>query len=397
MTINPINYSFTANNLLLPKKRSIYFAANQTASKQIQGDVSLNTKADLKINKFKESGDLYNWAKFLNSKQFPHKQGNEERSRYIEDYFNFLQGQAKEKLGATISIKIFLTKKNNYFSCVNPEEFNSIYETIAKYKTLSELSKNKTEKGILGELIYPKNILITEIDSKGTIDRFGEIELHLDHLSYSLEHEIGHLKDINKNDFEQTYSYLDVLKPEEKNIYKQFGDIYSKSYYKFCNSTPNLLRNSFHFPDYNTTSKTLINLKSNFKNLKKLLPQLDETLFNKDLINKVEKIVDKLTKFHLNVLTQISSDVHHSGTPIETKAQAWAKRASGRSVRPDYLLPISEELEAQLAKLGMPEPETYTILPKKYLVKQSKKLWQDINHINFGEELIKSLKKIGRI
>ena len=115
------------------------------------------------------------------------------------------------------------------------------------------------------------------------------------------------------------------------------------------------------------------------------------------LINKVEKIVGKLTKFHLNVLTQISSDVHHSSTPMETKAQAFAKRASGTPVRPAYLLPITEILEAQLAKLGMPEPETYTILPKNYLIKQAKKLGQDISHINFGEKLIKSLKKTGRI
>jgi len=38
------------------------------------------------------------------------------------------------------------------------------------------------------------------------------------------------------------------------------------------------------------------------------------------------------------------------------------------------LLPITEKLEAQLAKLSMPEPATYNILPKDYLVEKAKKL-----------------------
>lgn len=251
MNINSINYSYTANAQTKPKNRSI------ASVKPVSSCSISQVEACEQIKEFKEKGDLEGYAKFLNSKQFPLQRKTISRGRYIADYFRFLQQQAKEKLGSQISLKITKKDKNYsyYFADKDPQSFFYVYDTIAKYKTLDEITIKDSEISdfLKPEPVYPRNVLIRNLsDAAGDNDDSGKIRLErdlfkkeklgFDDIDTTFEHEIGHLKDNAKNGFEQDYSYLDILEPNEKKLYQEFDETFTQKIQKFIKKFPNKKR-----------------------------------------------------------------------------------------------------------------------------------------------------------
>jgi len=400
MNINSINFVNKVKNWFIPSNTNSIKAEQRVEQKD---STFFSTEIDARIKEFKEKCDLEGYAKFLNSKKFPDP---EIRARYVADYFDFLQGQAKEKLGSKIFLitEETINGENKNFSKKNPEAFYSLYDTISKYKQLDELSLQNSKKTVADSKSgYPQQVILLKL--KGKNGDFSQTSSRTIRLSEKLfnqcpigstfEHEIGHLKDCNQNGSHQAYSYLDILEPEEKNLYLKFEKNFRGNYEKIKEELPDFVKrvtniNMFTFPGgYDNKNRTLVSIERARLNL--FLNKKWSERFTPELFEKIDKILKKLGDFSSSIASQIDEDPYYRSTPKETKAQAWAVRASGKPVRQDYLLPITEELEEQLAKLGMPKPATYTILPKNYLAERARNLGIDISHIKFGEALVKRL------
>ena len=325
----------------------------------------------LKEEAFKK-GELsaFEYAKFINFTNG----GSLNDSRVISEFFDTLCKRAKEVLGTEISLSFSsFYEKLKFMQTVNPVDLVRMYDTIAHHKAIAELKGSEGTNSVSGN--YPRRIAISdklENDYIGNCYHTGDITLHYEHLAdHTFEHEIGHLDDHFKNGVSQHYSFLDILTDKEKSTYEEFERTFREQYRfwaKHHADIKGLSENSFHFPNtYDNKNRTLVKLRSAFDIFASVNhASAGSCTISEVLLCRVRPIIDKLVKFNDDIINQISSGAYHRSVPKEVKAEAFAIRAEGNPVKPDYLLPITEELEAQLAKLGMPTPKTYTILPKDY-------------------------------
>lgn len=391
------------------------------------------------IQTCRQKRDLVRYAKILNE-QFASNEQDFNRGKYIQDYFGFVQSQIKQAFGTELSIELPEDEKTIWFNTVNPESFADIHETLKKYQDLALASsadaqgsrpcafpqrivikclKNNTP----GEYISKtKSISLTPDLDRGHFNK--DIKDHNRDITF--EHELKHFFEDRLGKLFSKHTYLDILTPEEKQHYSIF-DSFFKQYFDRNTIGPDdclpmygvrLARNSFEFSSgYENTSRTLVDLETNYNAFR---IQLQKEL-GPEFAKKTYSIVCKLTDFMVDTKWQVSDLDYHCSTPAETRAEAAAIRAVGNPYSAYHLLPLTHGYEKQLARIGLSQPDTYTILndvnPENkpgfdYLRERANKLyntglekatetvkqemkqkWEEFKKIDFGKEFVRRVSK----
>jgi len=390
-----MNFSINNNILNINSARS---HNNSLYSHKIAfGDVEkLSPTIAIQAANYNKNSDFSGWADYINANP-ELNMSLKKQGQAIQSYITSVQRAIQDKVGVNTSVVISKKYKNIEFeaySTVEPKEINYLYERLALNKSIALERKKNGEKTI--PHIVPREVILKFIEgSKVGLACNNIIQLDLDNISCAYEHEFAHI-----NECKEAYSFLDILQPKEKKLYREFEKAFVKHYDKVIKKIPTLRllkKASFNLPrEYDNRNRNLplVAELSNTFSVVDLTSILDKP-YKPNAFKRLPDVFVKLNKFYKSICHEISSDVHHTSTPDEIKAEAWQVRASGKPLRPDYLLPISVELEKDLAKLGMLKPHTYDILPQNYLAQKAKQkganYFKEFQKINFGEELVKRL------
>jgi len=332
------------------------------------------------------------------------------KGEVIGNFTYFVKELLQQRLGVKFEFKNpfanYKPLSSKYFENHKPKTYLVLYETLANYANLAKFAQNSLNTKFTRRIL-PKEIQIVDDLYKKTkypadFTGSGHDTIRMDTLHFispnefafkkNLEHELGHFYNekhfgsSQKNSFMyKSCNYLHLLNPEEQQTFSQFTQIFKQNYNEILNPLAEqhkfapyyVKKSSLDFPDnYKPDDPTLIMFEAFINSLvpvKNIINNLGQKNGIKNLFEKVLNAGEKLVKFEQDYKYSIDYGDYFRSCPEESKAQAFAARAGVNGFRTEkshngttVLLPVSEEMEENLAKLGMPPPMTYTILPKDY-------------------------------
>jgi len=320
----------------------------------------------------------------------------------ISDFVGTVQTLMKEKLGVALKFSNPATKIRTtaaiYFENHTPIAYLHLYETLAKYKALATHANPPLKKEFipqdLPKIIVVSDSLINKNNVPADFLGYGHDRIRIDSeyfkrpsfhtLNGHLEHELGHFYSEkhsgSPHDNAENYrpcSFLHLLTPEEKEHFEQFKEIFLTNFDEIRHWASAFFtgdKKSLDFPETYEKECTQLNSLDAFcqhiARAKNVINQLGEEKGIENLYEKFSKAADKLKKFKSDFICSVTREDYYILHPEESKAEAFATRAGANGFDTEVPLPVPEKLEEQLAKLGMPPPMTYTILPQDYFAKK---------------------------
>jgi len=307
-----------------------------------------------------------------------------------------------ENLGVKLNFSSIFAKMENtaftYFENHNPKAYLILYETLAKYKALAGHANPPLNTEFISQdlpkVIEIKDNLISLSKVPADFLGYGHDRIRIDTSYFQenstdtakkhLEHELGHFYNekhsgsIMDNDKKfRPCSFLHLLTPEEKRDFAGFKQIYIENFDEIRHWASAFFKadkKALDFPETYKQECTQLNSLDTFcqhiSMAKNVINQLGKEKGIENLYEKFIKAAGKLRKFRSDFTCAITRDEYYLTHPEESKAEVFAVRAGAEGFDAERELPVSEKLEEQLAKLGMPPPMTYTILPKGYFAKK---------------------------